>query len=118
MGSLDELLSRIDAAAVNRAIKIGACNIFHGCVHNMLYEKSEDILRGLYKAASFVLQAICFRQTGRYFRRQSDLLTQVSPQDRAIAETFIHLKNGGAVDFVPMSEALFAWAANRIEQTP
>ena len=84
----------------------------------MLYEKSEDILKGLYKAASFVLQAICFRQTGRYFCRQSDLLTQVSPQDRAIAETFIHLKNGGEVDFVPMSEALFAWAANRIEQTP
>ena len=117
-GSLDELLPLLDAAAVRKAIQTGVCNIYHGCVHNMLYEKSEDILKGLYKAASFVLQAICFQQTGRYFRRQSDLLTQVSPQDRAIAETFIHLKNGGAVDFVPMSEALFAWAANRIEQTP
>lgn len=117
-GSLDELLPLLDAAAVRKAIQTGVCNIYHGCVHNMLYEKSEDILKGLYKAASFVLQAICFRQTGRYFCRQSDLLTQVSPQDRAIAETFIHLKNGGAVDFVPMSEALFAWAANRIEQTP
>ena len=117
-GSLDELLPLLDAAAVCKAIQTGVCNIYHGCVHNMLYEKSEDILKGLYKAASFVLQAICFQQTGRYFRRQSDLLTQVSPQDRAIAETFIHLKNGSAVDFVPMSEALFAWAANRIEQTP
>ena len=117
-GSLDELLPLLDAAAVRKAIQTGVCNIYHGCVHNMLYEKSEDILQGLYKAASFVLQAICFQQTGRYFRRQIDLLTQVSPQDRAIAETFIHLKNGGAVDFVPMSEALFAWAANRIAQTP
>lgn len=117
-GSLDELLPLLDAAAVRKAIQTGVCNIYHGSVHNMLYEKSEDILKGLYKAASFVLQAICFQQTGRYFRRQSDLLTQVSPQDRAIAETFIHLKNGGEVDFVPMSEALFAWAANRIEQTP
>ena len=117
-GSLDELLPLLDAAAVRKAIQTGVCNIYHGCVHNMLYEKSEDILKGLYKAASFVLQAICFQQTGRYIRRQSDLLTQVSPQDRAIAETFSHLKNGGAVDFVPMSEALFAWAANRIEQTP
>lgn len=117
-GSLDELLPLLDAAAVRKAIQTGVCNIYHGCVHNMLYEKSEDILQGLYKAASFVLQAICFQQTGRYFRRQSDLLTQVSPQDRAIAETFIHLKNGSAVDFVPMSEALFAWAANRIAQTP
>ena len=29
-GSLDELLAVIDKTAVNRAIKIGACNIYHG----------------------------------------------------------------------------------------
>lgn len=38
-GSLDELLSEIDERAVDRAIKIAVCNIFHGCVHNMLYEE-------------------------------------------------------------------------------
>ena len=65
-GSLDEVLAVVDASAVNRAIKIGACNIYHGCVHNMLHEKSEDILRGLYKSASFVVQAIAFKQTGNY----------------------------------------------------
>ena len=54
-GSLDELLTVIDEAAVDRAIKIGACNMYHGCVHNMLHEKSDDILRGLYKSASFVV---------------------------------------------------------------
>ncbi len=48
-GSLDELLSIINDDAVNRVIKIGACNIYHGCVHNMLYEKNEEILKGLYK---------------------------------------------------------------------
>jgi hypothetical protein len=57
-GSLDEVMAVIDESAVSRAIKIGACNIYHGCVHNMLHEKSEDILRGLYKSASFVVQAI------------------------------------------------------------
>ena len=30
-GGLDEVLSLVDESAVNRAIKIGACNIFHGC---------------------------------------------------------------------------------------
>ena len=39
-GSLDEVLAVVDECAVNRAIKIGTCNIFHGCVHNMLYEKN------------------------------------------------------------------------------
>ena len=72
-GSLDELLARVDDEAVDRAIKIGACNIYHGCVHNMLYEKNEEILKGLYKSASFVVQAICFRQTGNYIRHQSEL---------------------------------------------
>ena len=67
-GSLDELLAVIDESAVNRAIKIGVCNIYHGCVHNMLHEKSEDILRGLYKSASFVVQAIVFKQTGNYVK--------------------------------------------------
>ena len=38
-GSLDELLTVIDETAVNRAIKIGACNIYHGGVHNMLHNK-------------------------------------------------------------------------------
>ena len=47
IGSLDEIMAVIDEGAVSRAIKIGACNIFHGCVHNMLHEKSDDILRGL-----------------------------------------------------------------------
>ena len=40
----------------------------------MLYDKSEYILKGLYKAASFVVQAIYFKQTGHYIRQQSELL--------------------------------------------
>ena len=113
-GSLDDLLPLLDKAAVDRAIKIGACNIYHGCVHNMLHEKSVDILKGLYKSASFVVQAIAFRETGHYVSCQKDLLSVVSPEDRGIVETFLHLKNGGNLDFDSMSEALFAWAQRRI----
>lgn len=101
-GSLDELLAAIDETAVNRAIKIGACNIFHGCVHNMLYEKSEDILRGLYKSASFVVQAIAFKQTGNYIKYQKDLLPVVFPDERVIVDTFLNMKKGEAVDFFPI----------------
>jgi hypothetical protein len=109
-GTLDALLPLLDREAVNRAIKIGACNIFHGCVHNMLYEKSEDILKGLYKAASFVVQAIVFKQTGAYVIHQKDLLSVVSKDALAIVEGFLRMKNGDAIDFVSMSETLFAWA--------
>ena len=115
-GSLDELLTVIDEAALRRAIKIGACNIYHGCVHNMLYEKSEDILRGLYKSASFVVQAIAFKQTGKYIKHQKDLLGVVSADERKIVETFLNLKNGDTVEFGTMSEFLFAWAKKQITE--
>ena len=116
-GSLDKLLPLIDDTAVTRAIKIGVCNIYHGCVHNMLYEKSEEILRGLYKSASFVVQAIAFKQTGKYIIHQKELLEIVSPDERVIVETFLNLKNGGAVEFDVMSKNLFNWAKKWIEKT-
>ncbi len=115
-GSLDELLAVIDESAVNSAIKIGVCNIYHGCVHNMIHEKSEDILRGLYKSASFVVQAIAFRQTGNYISHQKELLKVVSADERMIVETFLNLKNGETVDFNLMSETLFAWAKKWISE--
>ena len=116
-GSLDELLAVIDEMSVNRAIKIGACNIYHGCVHNMLHEKSEDVLKGLYKSASFVVQAIAFTQTGKYIKHQKDLLGVVSTDERKIVDTFLKLKSGGAVEFGTMSEELFAWVKKWIENT-
>ncbi|MBQ3049840.1 MAG: nucleotidyltransferase domain-containing protein [Oscillospiraceae bacterium] len=115
-GSLDGVMAVIDESTVNRAIKIGACNIFHGCVHNMLYEKSEHILRGLYKSASFVVQAIAFKQTGNYIRLQKELLQVVSPDERGIIETFLDLKNGGTADLELMSETLFAWSKKWISE--
>ena len=109
-GSLDELLVLIDDTVIDRAIKVGACNIYHGCVHNMLHEKSEGILKGLYKSASFVVQAICYQETGCYIKSQKDLLDKVSSGERSIVENFLSLKNGGTVDFQEMSTTLFVWA--------
>ena len=116
LGSLNELLSLIDEAAIERAIRIGACNIYHGCVHNMLHEKDEEMLRGLYKAASFVLQAICFKETGRYISRQAELIPCLTAENRAIAETFLALKRGGEVKFREMSELLYNWAKKQITE--
>jgi len=114
-GSLDELLPAIDDAAVKRAIKTGACNIYHGCVHNMLHDKSEAMLKSLYKSASFVVQAIYFRQTGRYVRRTVDLIDAVYPDERMIVETYTSLKNGTALEFDKISETLFTWSRKWIE---
>ena len=100
----------MDENAINRAIKIQICNIYHGCVHNMLHEMSEDILKGLYKSAAFVIQAITFKQTGKYIRSQSDLLQIALPEEQRIINTSTYLKNGGAIDFEKMSQELFVWS--------
>jgi hypothetical protein len=116
-GSLDDLLKLLDSEAVNRAIKLGICNLYHGCVHNILYDKSETILKSLYKGTSFVVQAICFAQTGRYIRHQNDLLNMASPDEKKIISTFLYLKNGGNVRFQEQSELLFHWTKKWIIQS-
>ena len=117
IGSLDVLLPLLDPAAIDRAIRMGACNIYHGCVHNMLHDQSTEILRGLYKSASFAVQAIAFRETGTYFRRQMDLRDAVSSEHRVIVDTFLLLKGGGEADLEAMSETLLLWAQRLIGAT-
>ena len=114
-GNLDDLLSSIDNADIDRAIKIGACNIYHGCVHNMLHEKSENVLRGLYKAASFVAQAIVFKQTRNYFKHQNKLIQAALPEEQTIIENFLKYKNNKVVDFDKASEVLFEWSKKWIK---
>lgn len=108
-GTLDLLLEKIDRQAVRRAIRIGACNIYHACVHNYVHEKSDDILRSLYKSAVFVLQAVWFYETGKYIKSHDGLRSAVTPPS-AVLETAQALRKGGSVEFEKMSELLFNWS--------
>lgn len=108
-GTLDCLLEKIDKHAVMRAIKIGACNIYHACVHNFVHEKSEDILRSLYKSAAFVLQEVWFYETGKYIKSKAELQNAINPPS-AVLTNAQELKNGASVKFEEMSEVLLNWA--------
>ncbi len=108
-GTLDCLLEKINKHTVKRAIKIGACNIYHACVHNFVHEKSEDILRSLYKSAAFVLQAVWFYETGKYIKSKTELQKAINPPS-AVLTTAMQLKNGASVKFEEMSELLINWA--------
>ena len=114
LGNLDELLGLLDPSVIDRAIKAGACNVYHGCVHNMLYEKNDEILRGLYKSAAFVAQARAFKLTGRYIKKRDELLEL---PDGEIVKISLDLKNGGQVDFDEMSKKLFEWSKRLINET-
>lgn len=114
IGSLKELLPLIDEDAVNRSIKTAVCNIYHGCVHNMLYEKSTDILKNLYKTAYFTVQAIAFKETGKYIRHQEALLESVQESEQIIIKNYISLKNAENINFDEMCNTLFLWAGKCI----
>ena len=110
IGTLDCLLPLIDEAALKKAIKLGACNIYHGCLHNMLHKKSADDLTALYKMASFTVQAIVFYKTGRYIREMKYLADIELPQEQNIIDNFLSLKNNEDVDIDKASAELFEWS--------
>ncbi len=107
-GNLDVLLEKIDKQSVRRAIKIGACNIYHACVHNFVHEKNYDILRSLYKSAVFVIQAVWFYETGNYIKSKTELQSAIYPLS-AVLDTAQKLKCGEKVQFDAMSELLINW---------
>ena len=111
IGSLSELESRLD---VDGAIWMGLCNINHGCVHNMLYEKDTEVLKGLYKAAFFVIQAIVFRQMGKYHREMEALLNVSCSAEREILDGLLVLKSGEQPDFGVLSERLLIWSQSQL----
>lgn len=110
-GSLEILQPRVD---VDRAIKTGACAIYHGCVHNLIHEKSADILKSLYKTAAFVVQAIHFRKTGEYVHAHKTLAERADSAEKKILQNFIALRNGGGADFEKLSAEIFQWSQKLI----
>ncbi len=109
-GNLDNLLPQIDENAVNKAIKSSVCNIYHACVHNLIYEKDEKILKELYKSASFVVQAIWYKQSGEYVKYQQDLLDKVNDEEKKIVSAFLQIKKGERINFELLSNTLFEWS--------
>ena len=110
IGSLDEVLAIVKPGDIDRAILTGACGVYHACVHNMLYEKDEEILSGLYKTATFTIRASTFRRTGKYCSRLDELLHFADAADKEIIQAYLAMKAGTPVDFSDASKRLFAWA--------
>lgn len=118
VGSLAHIMSEISETDVMRAIRIGACNIYHACIHNFLHEKSAEILKSLYKSAAFVCQAIVYLQTGVFEKKQANLLGLLMPEDRLVLDTRLSLKNAENFsdnEFARLSDMLIKWASEWIK---
>lgn len=120
-GSIKELFCDVDSKAVMKAAHLEACNIYHECIHNYVHEKDLDLLRGLYKTARFVMQALHFCKTGEYIKKKSELADCVEAGDKKIIENEIYLGEALQIDedvFREFSNDLFVWTKKIIVGLP
>ena len=94
--------------AIRRAVRSGACSIYHACVHNFLHERDSHILEGLYKSAAFVIQASYFMETRHYVASHRELSEIAGNYDREI------LCPAHGLSFDELSAKLFVWAVRKI----
>lgn len=113
-GNLDFIKNLITTEDIYRAVKIGACNIYHMSVHNAVHEKSTDILKSLLKSAIFVIQAKYYLEHNEYVNRRIDLLKKVSPEDKELITLFSESKYTDYFDLI--SEKLIQWSSNLINR--
>ena len=107
-GSLNFIKNLITNKDISRAVRLGACNIYHMCVHNAIHEKSDDILKSLLKSAFFVIQAKYYLECEEYINKRKILLENINSQDKEI----LLLNPTDDLEFV--SQKLIAWSANLI----
>ena len=64
-GDLSTLVPPTGWEEAKKAVHTGACAIYHGCCHNLLYERSRESLAALYKTARFTLRAKAWADSGK-----------------------------------------------------
>ena len=107
LGDLESLLPPMGPQDAVRAAHVGACAVYHACVHNLFHERSAEILDSLYKQARFVLRAKVYSETGTFLRTTSDLIANTEGADRTIA-------SGPRGDLLMDSETLISWSSDII----
>lgn len=117
-GSIDFLRPLINKDDVKRAIKIGACNLYHACCHDFIYGDSSETLSALYKSAFFILQAKYFDETNQYIGSKTDLVKCLNGIDKEILSICMDRKKLTAMDgteLVSYYDKILAWSSKLLQ---
>ena len=115
-GDLSALTPPLGREEARRAALKGACDIYHGCTHGLLFDRDTAALRALYKMAAFALRAVYFCRTGEYIFRTDDLRERLTPSEARLLNgrgAARALTDDGAA-YEELSERLLAWASGVI----
>ena len=118
-GSLDALWHEITKEDIQRAVHKGACDLYHGCVHNFLHEKDGEMLKAFYKSAVFVVQAVVYLQKGVYGKKRTDLEQLAEGMEKEILSMAKELKGQNEISrelFEQGSRLLLCWTGRLIKE--
>ncbi len=113
-GSMHYLLPLIHKEDVKHAVKIGACNLYHACCHNFLYESSSEILSALYKSSFFILQAKYFDETNQYINSKIELAEKLNEMDKEILDICMNRNKIMAADEAHLAvyyDKIISWSS-------
>ncbi|MBO7274517.1 MAG: hypothetical protein J6V22_06645, partial [Clostridia bacterium] len=102
---------KIDKGAANEA-PITLSNLKRGYSYRVVAIGVSGFRQTL--QATFTVQAVVYRQRGRFICDPMALWHSALPRERQILTVARQLKNGGSVDFRAMSEMLFVWCGERL----
>ena len=115
-GSLDAVLPPEGIGDAGDAALAGACAIYHMCVHNMVHERSPDILSGILKQCRFTLTAAVCARTGVYHGSICDLRKAAGRESR-ILDLRGSVNGTGWDDGMDLaSSEIIGWASSLISE--
>ena len=81
-----------------------------------MFENDPDGLRRSYRQVFFILQSLCFLETGVFCATGAELLEQARGADRALLLTAADYKRGAAVNGEAAFAELFGWLQETIRR--
>ena len=95
---------------------VSSCTTSSTSVTMVVQSLELQILKGLYKSASFVIQALWYLRSGEYIARLQELFSKVEGSEKDIISAYIQIKNSGVSDFERLSDLIFNWSKKQINQ--
>ncbi len=116
-GNLDFLKNSFSKEDIERAVRVGACNVYHAASHNYLHAGDAAALKEIYKAARFVVRMKEYGETGVYIPSMAELSEKVSPEDgKILAICAQPFTDGDGIAFAEKSKFLIEWAGGLIRK--
>lgn len=118
-GDLNKFIPNIEINNIKQAIHLEACQIYHTCVHNILHDKDKKILKSLYKSASFVIQAIYYKEHQHYIKSILELKDNIDGEEKDILNIYLQLKTNDRIldmKYHELSELIFNWSSRLVKE--